>query len=528
MISRIAGHRHTEQFAVPLVGWVLAGFFLAACSSGMPPSGPTPPVGSSTQSTLGYSSTTFVVPFDVTPPAWQDPKPTDEQPNFVTWAAPGAPAVRFLVPVSVYPAGSNRTADTPEDYLTYLLSQSHHGAHFTDQTETTVGDQPATLLTATSDDSLDGSLGCPAADTAAPDCFGLQPDLALRIAVLQVRENTLLIWLRTDQGLNETDKKNKIQSFEDMLHSVRFSDRSVQSPATSSSPTNPISQNPGSPRPLFVVVARYSAKSLGLNQPSSLAVGPDGNAYITDASQRVSVVSPNGKVLRRWGQHGSAPGKFSFISNGNPGVVAAIAVAQGGNVYVADSGNNRIEVFSPQGKFLRQFGKSGLGDGEFRLPFAIAVDSKEAAYIADDERQTVSKFSSQGAFEWSRGGSTETDPDLMGHFHFASVDSHNALVMANDDVGRVVYLDSEGQKSGVFGSANDFPEGPCDVTVDHAGTTFVAGCSSPETLRAFDQSHNLLGAWSPSGLASAPRFGSQNQIIVLGDGGSVLSLRPAK
>jgi hypothetical protein len=182
-----------------------------------------------------------VVPFHVAPPAWLAAKPTVEQPNFLTWER-GAPAaaqparaigvVRFLVPVNVYLPGSTSPTEIPDDYLAYLLSQAKHGAHFSDQARTTVGDQPATVVTAAVDKSLDGSLGCPATETPAADCFGLQPELALRIAVLKVHGKTLLIWLRTDKNLDPSRMKASVGAFDTMLASVRFDDREVRPYAT--------------------------------------------------------------------------------------------------------------------------------------------------------------------------------------------------------------------------------------------------------------------------------------------------------
>jgi hypothetical protein len=75
--------------------------------------------------------------------------------------------------------------------------------------------------------------------------------------------------------------------------------------------------------------------------------------YITDASQRVTVVSPERKVLRRWGGAGKARGEFDFVPHdqGRPNVSAAIAVGRDGRVYVDDSG----EVFAvgEDGSILR-------------------------------------------------------------------------------------------------------------------------------------------------------------------------------
>lgn len=83
-------------------------------------------------------------------------------------------------------------------------------------------------MTATALSSLDGSLGCPKAGLAAGDCFGLQTDLVLRIAAVNVHGETLLIWMRQSQSAGVEARKKGFASFKDMLASVRFSDRAVQ------------------------------------------------------------------------------------------------------------------------------------------------------------------------------------------------------------------------------------------------------------------------------------------------------------
>jgi hypothetical protein len=212
---------HGQRIAA--CGLLLAVALLSGCSGDGTPTTGSSPEPSAPQSS--YASKSFVVPFDVVPPSWLNTTPNAEHPNFVTWEAtdaPESPAVTFLVPVSVYRPGERGTTTPPADYMGYLLSQSKFGAHFTDLTERTVGEQQATVVTATVDDSLDGSLGCPAADTPVGDCFGLQPEFSLRIAVVHVKDKTLLIWLRTSTGMDPVEMKAKTQAFEDMLVSVRF------------------------------------------------------------------------------------------------------------------------------------------------------------------------------------------------------------------------------------------------------------------------------------------------------------------
>jgi hypothetical protein len=78
--------------------------------------------------------------------------------------------------------------------------------------------------------------------------------------------------------------------------------------------TSQVAASSALPSP-FTLTARYTAKSLGLDHPTDLTIGPDGNVYVTDLSQRVTVISPGGKVLHRWGKPGSKPGEFKFIAS---------------------------------------------------------------------------------------------------------------------------------------------------------------------------------------------------------------------
>jgi hypothetical protein len=288
-------------------------------------------------------------------------------------------------------------------------------------------------------------------------------------------------------------------------------------------------------------VARYSASSLGLRNPRGLAIGPDGNVYITDAADRITVVSPAGNVVRRWGRRGSGRGQFNFVATDQSDptdVHAAIAVSPDGNVYVSDSGNNRVEVFSSSGKYLRQLGTFGYNAGQFTAPLSVAADGQGDAYVADDNAETLSKFSASGQFLWTVGGPETADPDLLGHFGGLSVDPHNRLVAAVQDAHTVVYLDAAGHKVDAFSTRGYFHDnwGPCGATSTPSGDTVVTSCPGAPTghhphsyYRAtlvFDRTHRLVGAWyhTPFAVDGPPQFGAHGEVFSLAADGSLLRL----
>jgi hypothetical protein len=273
----------------------------------------------------------------------------------------------------------------------------------------------------------------------------------------------------------------------------------------------------------FTVTARYTAKSLGLTHPDDLATGPDGNLYVTDFSQRVTVISPAGKILRRWGKPGSGPGEFRFMPFDPTvpmDVSGKIAVGSDGMVYVSDSGNARVQVFTPQGRFVRQFGSFGSGKGQFLQTGDVAADNAGNVYVADGQSENISKFSPGGKVIWQIGGASG-DPDLIGHYHFSAFDAHGRLVIVNDDVQKIVYVDAAGRKVDVFSpdSASFAGGNACEATVDAVGNAYVSGCGPDLTgpTLVYDRAHRLIAKWPGTkyNLLQSPVFGPKGEVFAL-------------
>lgn len=125
--------------------------------------------------------------------------------------------------------------------------------------------------------------------------------------------------------------------------------------------------------------------------PARIAIGPDGNLFLTDPTKSLVVkFSTGGQTLAKWGALGDGDGQFDTPTG--------IAVDQSGNVFVVDSGNNRVQEFSRDGRFLAKWGSEGNGDGKFSGPQGITVDSNGDVYVTDTQNGRVEKFTSTGQF----------------------------------------------------------------------------------------------------------------------------------
>ncbi len=108
------------------------------------------------------------------------------------------------------------------------------------------------------------------------------------------------------------------------------------------------------------------------------------------ATESFNTTPPGWTYLSRFGGKGTEPGKLGASVN--------IAADSAGDVYVVDTGNNRVQKFAPNGEFLLQWGSKGTGPGQFKTPRSIAVDSAGNVWVGEEGNQRIQEFSPSGTF----------------------------------------------------------------------------------------------------------------------------------
>ncbi|TNF32009.1 MAG: hypothetical protein EP329_11400, partial [Deltaproteobacteria bacterium] len=103
--------------------------------------------------------------------------------------------------------------------------------------------------------------------------------------------------------------------------------------------------------------------------PTNLALGPDGNLYVTDTGNfRIQKLSPTGEVLGTFGAAGDSPGTFTRPKG--------IAVDDAGRIYVADAAFENVQVFDADFRLLLVLGGPGERPGNLALPAGVSVAAK--------------------------------------------------------------------------------------------------------------------------------------------------------
>ena len=135
-------------------------------------------------------------------------------------------------------------------------------------------------------------------------------------------------------------------------------------------------------------ITKFGQRGAGpgeFNFPTHLAVDDRRQIYVTDSLNcRIEVFTAEGRYVRSFGSAGDAPGHFSRPKG--------VAVDRAGHVYVVDAVFGNVQIFDDQGRLLLDFGEGGSAAGQFWLPNAIAINSHDEIYVADAYNHRLQEF----------------------------------------------------------------------------------------------------------------------------------------
>src|SRR6266536_2517669 len=185
---------------------------------------------------------------------------------------------------------------------------------------------------------------------------------------------------------------------------------------------------------------------------------------------------------------GKGTGKGEFDSP------SGIAVDSNGNVLVADTGNGRIEKFSPTSTFISTIGTKGAGNGQLGAPNGIAVDRKGNVYIADAGNHRVQKLAPNGGLiaEWKG-----PEPGFYGPRRIA-IGPDDSIYVVDKGHNRIAKFNPDGQVLAVWGTKGNGDaqfDDPTSVAVDPTTNKVYVADPRNKRIQVFDANGKFLTKW---------------------------------
>jgi DNA-binding beta-propeller fold protein YncE len=226
----------------------------------------------------------------------------------------------------------------------------------------------------------------------------------------------------------------------------------------------------------------------GVDQPSDVAIGPQGRIYLVDGvNNRIVVTDPGGRLQFFFGRGGSGAGELQHPMG--------IDISSKGDVFIADTGNHRVAVFDPRGSFLYGFPVKTASEEKPAAPVdVLALDRKNYLYIADKDNHKIKVHQQKGAFVFEWGGFGE----VRGRFRYPGIlasNQYNQVLVVDVLNTRVQVFDPDGNFLTTIGTWGVSPGQlfrPKGVAVDKQDRVFVSdsymGC-----IQAFTDLGAFLG-----------------------------------
>jgi DNA-binding beta-propeller fold protein YncE len=209
----------------------------------------------------------------------------------------------------------------------------------------------------------------------------------------------------------------------------------------------------------------------GVDQPSDIAIGPQGRSYLVDGvNDRIVVSDADGSLAFTFGHGGGGPGELMHPMG--------IDISTQGQVLIADTGNHRVQVFDLQGTFLYLFPvRTAPGEKPAAPVDVLALDRKGKGYVyvSDKDNHKIKVHRQKGDFVYEWGGFGEE----RGHFRYPGIlaaDQYNQIYVVDVLNTRIQQFDPDGNfitEIGTWGVSPGELFRPKGVVVDKADRVFV-------------------------------------------------------
>lgn len=215
------------------------------------------------------------------------------------------------------------------------------------------------------------------------------------------------------------------------------------------------------------LLRRWAMPDTSVGKPEGVVVLDDGRIVVCDTHYHQLVYfDEHGKVLSTVGKLGRGPGEFIYP--------VGIAKDAAENLYVCEyGGNDRVQKFSREGKFLLSFGRFGTGPGEFQRPSGLAWrDGK--VYAADAVNNRLLVYSDDGRYEGVFGAAGM--PLRFDLPYGVTAAEDGTLYVIEYGSGQLKRVDAAGRLLGAFGSAGAGDgqfAGPWGLAVDGRRRVYI-------------------------------------------------------
>ena len=216
--------------------------------------------------------------------------------------------------------------------------------------------------------------------------------------------------------------------------------------------------------------------------PQGIATDANGLIYVADTwNHRIVVLDPQGTVVRELGQKGvitdTGDSPDPNVDTGRFYGPRGVAV-DNGEIYVVDTGNERVQVFAQDGTFLRTFGGTGTGDGKLTEPTGITIGPDGNVWVADSGNGRLSVFTKAGTLvkevpveAWKNQISNQST-----RINYLAFGPNGMLYATNPGAGEIeVFNPSNGQQ--VYagkGTGSQTLKSPVGIAVAHDGKVYVS------------------------------------------------------